>query len=84
MYIIKVDKECGCFKKSAYENNMSFSSKDDALMQANLMQTYMNSKFCRKHHFELIEEDDDGVDLLFKVTLSSENKSGCCGSGHCS
>jgi hypothetical protein len=81
MYTIKVDKECGCFKKSAYENNMSFESKDDALMQANLMQTHMNTKFCGKHNFEVSE---DGDDFLVSVSLSEEVNNGCCGGGHCS
>jgi hypothetical protein len=81
MYQIKVEKECGCFKKSAYENNMSFESKDDALMQANLMQTHMNTKFCGKHSFEVSE---DGDDFLVSVTMNAEPSSGCCGGGHCS
>ena len=80
MYTIRVDKECGCFKKSAYENNMSFESKEDALMQANLMQSYMNSKFCGKHNFELCEDD---AGFLFAVSIN-QNPSGCCGGGHCS
>ncbi|MCD4758077.1 MAG: hypothetical protein K8R39_07390 [Arcobacteraceae bacterium] len=81
MYTIKVEKECGCFKKSAYENNMSFESKDDALMQASLMQTHMNTKFCGKHHFEVCE---DGDDFFVSVSMSEEPNSGCCGGGHCS
>lgn len=80
MYTITVDKECGCFKRSAYENNMSFESKDDALIQANLMQTHMNTKFCGKHDFELSE---DGDNFLIKMDLAAQ-KSGCCGGGHCS
>ncbi len=81
MYTIKIDKECGCFKKSTYENNMSFESKDDALMQANLMQTHMNTKFCGKHNFELSE---DGDDFLISVSIKEEQNGGCCGGGHCS
>lgn len=81
MYTINIDKECGCFKKSAYENNMSFTSKDDALMQANLMVNHMNSKFCGKHDFELAEAGD-----TFQITMdmNQQQKSGCCGGGHCS
>ncbi len=81
MYTIKIDKECGCFKKSVYENNMSFESKDDALMQASLMQTHMNTKFCGKHNFELCE---DGNDFLISVNMNEQPSSGCCGGGHCS
>ncbi len=77
MYTIKVDKECGCFKKSAYKNNMNFESKDDALLQANLMQTYMNTKFCGKHSFVLCENGDE---FLISVGMQQQS-SGCCGGG---
>jgi hypothetical protein len=51
MYIIKVEKECGCFKKSIYKNktNLIFDSKEDALKEAQLMQEFMNKSFCGKH-----------------------------------
>ncbi len=81
MYTIKVEKECGCFKKSAYENNMQMENKDDALMQANLMTNYMNSKFCGKHEFTLREE---GNDFHIGVEMNESGHSGCCGGGHCS
>ena len=81
MYTINVDQECGCFKKSAYENNMEFNSKDDALMQANLMVTHMNSKFCGKHGFTLCENGN-----TFQITRGEpqSHSGGCCGGGHCS
>jgi len=81
MYTISISKECGCFRRSPYENNLEFSSKDDALLQANLMQNHMNSKFCGTHHFELKEE---GEKLLIEVSMNESTKSGCCGGGHCS
>ncbi|MEA2017335.1 MAG: hypothetical protein U9N59_02705 [Campylobacterota bacterium] len=80
MNTIIVDKECGCFKKSAYENNMKFESKDDALMQANLMVKHMNNKFCGKHGFELAE---DGNNFLISMGQPASS-GGCCGGGHCS
>ena len=81
MYAINVSKECGCFKKSAYENGMSFESKDDALMQAQLMVNHMNTKFCQKHEFELSE---DGENFLISVDEKLKAHAGCCGGGHCS
>jgi len=81
MYTIQLDKECGCFKKSAYENNMNFNSKDDALMQATIMQNHMNTKFCGKHHFEL---NEDGNSFLISSSINGQSKSSCCGGGHCS
>ncbi len=80
MYTINVDKECGCFKKSEYSNNMTFESNDDALLQANLMKNHMNSEFCGKHGFELVENGD-----IFQISMGQpEQSSGCCGGGHCS
>ena len=80
MNTIIVQKECGCFKKSAYENNKGFESKDDALMQASLMVNYMNTEFCGKHDFQLSENGDN----FFISVDESTQKSGCCGGGHCS
>jgi len=79
---INVELECGCFKKSAYENNMEFASKDEALQEALLMESYMNQKFCQKHMFTVTE---DGEDIRIAVeTKPKESSGGCCGGGHCS
>jgi hypothetical protein len=82
MFTINVEKECGCFKKSAYENNMSFSNKDDALIQAKLMESHMNQKFCQKHMF--YAEETDNAFTIKVEEKPEENTSGCCGGGHCS
>lgn len=83
MFTINVEKECGCFKKSAYDNNMRFANKDDALMQAKLMESYMNQKFCQKHMFTLSE---DGKNFKISVDMKpqADHGGGCCGGGHCS
>ncbi|UFH59515.1 hypothetical protein [Sulfurovum mangrovi] len=82
MFTINVEKECGCFKRSAFENNKSFESKDDALMQAKLMENHMNQKFCQKHLFTAVE---DGDNIKIKVEMKPQATSGgCCGGGHCS
>ena len=82
MFKITVDKECGCFKKSDFENNKSFDSKDDALIEAQNMVNVMNNDFCRKHDFTLRE---DGA--IFSISMDvpkQQSHSGCCGGGHCS
>ena len=82
MFTINVDKECGCFKKSAFENNKSFDSKDDALLKAQHMVNYMNDEFCQKHDFTLREDGNS-----FKISMNSQSQpahTGCCGGGHCS
>ncbi len=82
MHTIIVENECGCFKRSEFENHKSFSLKDDALLQARLMESHMNQKFCQKHFFTAVEEGDH-----FKIMVEMRPKaqsSGCCGGGHCS
>ena len=81
MFTINVEKECGCFRKSEFENNKRFSSKDDALLQAQLMVNHMNTKFCQKHDFVLSE---DGENFKIAVYDAPKSHSGCCGGGHCS
>jgi len=50
MFTVKVSKECGCFKKSDFENNAEYVDKDEALMQAQKMTKIMNDDFCQKHN----------------------------------
>ena len=76
MYKIVVEKECGCFKKSALENNVVIESKDDALMQSLDMVNQMNSEFCGKHSFKLLE-----VEKNFVIAMSDSTTGGCCGGG---
>jgi len=58
MFKIIVEKECGCFKRSAMENNVAMDSKDEALTKALDMVNTMNSKFCGKHSFALEEVEN--------------------------
>ncbi len=81
MFTINITNECGCFKKSDYTNGMKFESKDDALLQGQLMTNHMNAKFCGKHDFELSE---DGNNFTIAVNAKQQSHSGCCGGGHCS
>ena len=85
MYTIEMEKECGCFKKSNYENPMRFEKKDDALMQARLMENYMNREFCQKHFFTAEEVSDDKIVIRVEMRPQEEkSEGGCCGGGHCS
>ena len=82
MFTINVKKECGCFKKSDFQNNRSFENKDEALMEAKLMESHMNQKFCQKHLFTLSENDNN-----FQISVEMkphQSDGGCCGGGHCS
>jgi hypothetical protein len=82
MYAIKVEKECGCFKKSDYSQHMGFANKDDALSQAILMENHMNREFCQKHEFKAVEVDERLI--MIRVSERSKSQGGCCGGGHCS
>lgn len=79
MFTVQMEKECGCFKKSDFQNNIQFATKDDALMQALEMAKDMNEEFCQKHEFTVAEEGDQ-----IKIRVEERRKSGCCGGGHCS
>lgn len=81
MFTINVTRECGCFKRSPYENNQSFESKDDALIEALAMQNHMNEKFCGKHAFET---EETGNTFTIHMDEKQQASGGCCGGGHCS
>jgi hypothetical protein len=80
MFTVNVAKECGCFKRSPYENNKQFDNKDDALIETMVMQKYMNEKFCGKHEFEANETGDT---FTIYVGEKQQTSGGCCGGGHC-
>ena len=84
MFTIEVQKECGCFKKSEFENPMQFKNRDDALLQAKLMERYMNDKFCQKHHFWVEEADHKTLHINVAEIPLTAKQNGCCGGGHCS
>ena len=85
MYTIEMEKECGCFKKSQYKNPMTFENKDDALMQARLMENHLNRELCQKHFFTAEEVGDNTIKIRVEMRPQEEQaSSGCCGGGHCS
>ena len=81
MSTITIMQECGCFKRSNLENNVSFESKDDAMIKAQETIRHMNEKFCGKHGFELSE---NGTDFSIAMKAPQPTSGGCCGGGHCS
>ena len=78
MHKIIVETECGCFRRSDLQNNLEFSSKDDALSKAIEMKNHMNQEFCRKHDFGLVEHGSN-----FVIDFRQEAPSSCCGTGCC-
>ena len=83
MFTINVEKECGCFKRSDLQNNISFDNKDDALIEAKQMENQMNETFCKKHQFTAIE-DGNGFKIMVEMKPQAHSHGGgCCGGGHC-
>jgi hypothetical protein len=76
MHKIIIEKECGCFKRSSFENNQVLESKDDAMMTSIGMVKKMNDDFCGKHNFKLIEVEND-----FVIAMADSTTGGCCGGG---
>lgn len=67
MFNVKMEKECGCFKRSGMESIKTFDNKDAALIEAQEWATEMNETFCQKHNFAIAEE---GNDLIIKVEMN--------------
>ncbi|MBV5320269.1 MAG: hypothetical protein JZU62_01165 [Sulfuricurvum sp.] len=67
MFNVKMEKECGCFKRSGMESVKTFGNKDDAMVEAKEWVEEMNETFCQKHNFTIVEE---GNDLIIKVEMN--------------
>jgi hypothetical protein len=61
MISLKMEKQCGCFKRSSFDAEQSYNTKEEALKEAKNICVDMNSTFCQKHVFNFIEEDNDVV-----------------------
>lgn len=84
MYKIKMEKECGCFKKSALPKELEFEEKADAIMKAKVLECKMNQDFCFKHYFKAIDHgneivihsivrpDDEDDDINLKALLAKQ------------
>jgi hypothetical protein len=66
MFTVKIEKECGCFKRSGMESVKTFINKDEAMIEATQWAAEMNETFCQKHVFSIVEE---GNDLIIKVEM---------------
>ncbi|MDF1880535.1 hypothetical protein JHD50_04325, partial [Sulfurimonas sp. MAG313] len=51
MYIVQMEQECGCFKKSEYANNNTFETQQDAYNYSMIVAELMNEEFCSQHTF---------------------------------
>jgi len=67
MYSVKIERECGCFRRSGMKNIKSFENKDAALVEAQEWAEEMNETFCKKHSFSVVEE---GNDFIIKMGMN--------------
>lgn len=67
MYNVRMEKECGCFKRSGMKSIKAFDNKEDALTEAQEWAEEMNETFCRKHKFTVEEE---GSEFLIKLSMN--------------
>ena len=55
MYKIEIEEECSCFKKSNFENTMTFETREDMINKARVLECLMNQQFCMTHFFEAVD-----------------------------
>jgi hypothetical protein len=67
MSTIIVEKECGCFKREGYSNNIECETKEEALTKAIEIAEEMNETFCKKHNFQVVENGDD---IMIKMGMN--------------
>ncbi len=67
MFNVRMEKECGCFKRSGMPTVKAFDNKDDALSEAQEWSEEMNDTFCRKHKFNVVEE---GNEFIIKLEMN--------------
>jgi hypothetical protein len=58
MYKVHIENECACFKKSGFENNLTYDTKEDAQLKAKVLECRMNQEFCHTHYFEAEDRGD--------------------------
>ena len=78
MFTVQVERECGCFRKSEYQKEKSFTSRDEAILYSESLEELMNEEFCSKHAFTAREVSKN--EFMIKV---DDAAGGCCGGGHC-
>ncbi len=55
MYKVEVKNACRCFLKGGFSEIQTYNTKEEAKKEAQEMLCVMNSTFCHKHEFKMIE-----------------------------
>ena len=66
-YIVNIEKQCGCVKKSGIEFPKTFDSLEEAKKEAQALAAEFNETFCKKHNFEV---EENGETLTIKVGMN--------------
>ena len=75
MFTVYLEDECSCFKKSEYQNNVTFKTQQEAYQYANILAELMNEEFCKKHEFYAQPGGDSS--FVIKSPLNLTFVSGC-------
>lgn len=70
MYTVRIENECSCFKKSGFENNLTFETREEALLEAKILECRMSQEFCHTHYFEA---EDRGDEIVIHTILTPED-----------
>jgi hypothetical protein len=60
-YHVVLEKLCFCALKYKSEQIRSFTTKEEALLEANEWAESLSNSFCGKHGFDVVEVDDNFV-----------------------
>ena len=56
MYKVNVMNPCSCFIKNGFVDTQDFSTKEEAKREAKSLLEHMQTKFCHKHDFSMVEQ----------------------------
>lgn len=70
MYTVRIENECSCFKKSGFENNLTFETREEALLEAKILECRMSQEFCHTHYFEA---EDRGDEIVIHTILTPDD-----------
>jgi len=66
-YIVDIEKQCGCVKKSGVQFPKTFENLEEAKKEAAALAEEFNETFCKKHNFQVEENDNT---LTIKVGMN--------------
>lgn len=68
MYVVDIEKRCGCFKRDEIDLPKNFEDSKEAECEALKLANHMNANYCKKHRFFVTKEDNN---FIIMVELAS-------------